>query len=174
MKKNIFSVAYWKAMKTEQISVRIFYVLTALAVIIFGLFFLVGYNMPFLAEPEYNAPLFTDVVLWFLYLMVVLAAAVTIIAVMRGYRERQTEKFVNGVPAARIAWTTAVLLAAVMLLTFVLGSSSPITVNGKNFQEVFWLKATDMFIYTTIVLIVVAAGAVGFSLSGMNRKLKKL
>ena len=40
------------------------------------------------------------------------------------------------------------------VVTFLLGSSSPVMTNGKLFTEVFWLKATDMFIYTTVILII--------------------
>lgn len=173
MKKNIFNITYWKSLKTEQISMRIFYAMVCVAVLIFGLFFLVGYNMPFLSEPEYNAPLFTDAVMWFVYLMLVAATAVAVVALVKGYKKRQTERVVNGVPAARVAWGTVALLVVLLVVTFLLGGSSPVRINGKMFSEVFWLKLTDMFINTTFVLLVLAAAAVVFSLSGMNRKWKK-
>ena len=35
----------------------------SLAVVVFALFFLVGYDMPFLENPDFNAPLFTDVLI---------------------------------------------------------------------------------------------------------------
>jgi hypothetical protein len=35
-----------------------------------------------------------------------------------------------------------------------LGSSKPIVTNGERFTNVFWLKTTDMFIYTSILLII--------------------
>lgn len=173
MKKNIFNIAYWKSLKTEQISVRIFYAMISVTVLIFGLFFLVGYNMPFMSEPEYNAPLFTDAVMWFVYIMVAAATVVAVVALARGYQKRQTESVVNGVPAARVAWGTVALLVVLLAVTFLVGGSSPVKINGKMFSEVFWLKLTDMFINTVFVLLALAALAVGFSLSGMNRKWKK-
>ena len=39
-------------------------------------------------------------------------------------------------------------------LTFVLGSADPLFTNGKPFTSTFWLKATDMFIYTSLILII--------------------
>jgi len=41
-----------------------------------------------------------------------------------------------------------------LLVTFLLGSSDPVVTNGERFADVFWLKATDMFIYTSILLII--------------------
>ena len=95
--------------------------------------------------------------------MTFLSVSVAVCAVVRGYRRRSRESVVNGIPVARIAWGTLALLVASLVLTFLIGSSSPVTVNGKTFADVFWLKATDMFIYTILLLLVVAAGAVGYS-----------
>lgn len=152
-----------KNIKTGQISTRILYVLVGITVVVFALFYLIGYNMPYMFDPTYNAPLFTDVVLWLLYIMMFLSVSVAVCAVVRGYRRRSRESVVNGIPVARIAWGTLALLVASLVLTFLIGSSSPVTVNGKTFADVFWLKATDMFIYTILLLLVVAAGAVGYS-----------
>jgi hypothetical protein len=41
-----------------------------------------------------------------------------------------------------------------LVVTFLLGSSSPVMTNGQPFTSKFWLKATDMFIYTSILLII--------------------
>jgi hypothetical protein len=41
-----------------------------------------------------------------------------------------------------------------LLVTFLLGSSKPIVTNGELFTDVFWLKTTDMFIYTSILLVI--------------------
>lgn len=167
------SLTGWKHLKTEQISTRILYSLVGVTTVLFVLFYLVGYDMPFMYEPEYNAPLFTDVLLSFMYLMVAAAVAVAAFAVVRGYRRRTAQKVVNGIPAWRIAWGTVGLLMGLLVLTFLLGSSSPLTVNGKPFADVFWLKTTDMFIYTTLILMLVATAAVCLSMSGLSRRKKK-
>lgn len=162
-----------KGLKTEQISTRILYILVGIAVVVFALFYLIGYNMPYMFDPTYNAPMFTDVVLWLLYLMTFITLCVAVAAVVKGYRNRSSESIVNGVPAARIAWCTVALLVVSLVVTFLLGSSSAVTVGGVKFTDAFWLKTTDMFIYTILLLIIVAAGAVVFSMSGLNRKLKR-
>ena len=58
-----------------------------------------------------------------------------------------------------------------MLITFLLGSAEPVTVNGVEFADTFWLKATDMFINTSLVLLLVAVCGVAFGLSGYCRKM---
>ena len=57
--------------------------LVVLAVVVFGAFFLIGYDVPFEDNPEFNAPRLTDLVLVFIYVLVLLAAilAVTAIAI---------------------------------------------------------------------------------------------
>jgi len=45
-------------------------------------------------------------------------------------------------------------LGVCLVLTFLLGSSSPVMTNGVRFADPFWLKTTDMFIYTSILLII--------------------
>ncbi len=159
-----------RKLKTEKISTRVLYALVGVAVVVFALFYLIGYNLPYVYDPSYNAPLFTDVVLWLLYAMTAVAVCVAACAVWHGYRTRSAEKVVNGIPAARIAWTTAALLVVSLAVGFIGGSSSPVRVNGKAFSDTFWLKTTDMFIFATAVLIVVAVVAVVYSMSGLNRK----
>ena len=56
---------------TEQLSQRIFYGLLAITLLVFCCFFLIGYDEPFVDNPDFNAPLFTDVLIllmWVLFL----------------------------------------------------------------------------------------------------------
>ena len=52
--KKIFE---FRNKSAERISQQVFYIMIALAVIVFGLFFLVGYDMPFEENPDFNAHL---------------------------------------------------------------------------------------------------------------------
>ena len=101
------------------------------------------------------SPFFADVMLGLMYLMVVAALGVTAYSVWHGMRTRRKgDDIINGVPAGKIGWCVAILLVVCLLVTFLLGSSSPVVTNGVKFTDVFWLKATDMFIYTSILLII--------------------
>ena len=141
----------------EQVSTRVLVALVVLAVVVFGAFFLIGYDVPFEDNPEFNAPRLTDLVLVFIYVLVLLAAilAVTAIAISLKARDKAQGK-ANNIPAAKIAWGTAGLLVASLLAAY---------------TDVFWLKATDMFINTSLVLLIVAVLGVAFGLSGYCRKM---
>ena len=101
------------------------------------------------------SPFFADMMLGLMYLMLAFAIGVTAWSVWHTLRSRRKgDDIVNGVPAGRIGWCAAIGLIACLVLTFLLGSSSPVMTNGVRFSDTFWLKTTDMFIYTSILLIV--------------------
>jgi hypothetical protein len=102
-----------------------------------------------------------DLVLIFMYIAVAGAIGSVVWAVVHRWQlHDQSARVTNGIPARKIVLATAGLLAGCLLLTFLLGSSAPIMVNGKPYGEVFWLKTADMFINTAIVLLLVAVIAV--------------
>ncbi len=163
-----------KNRKTERISTRALYIMVGAATVVFVLFYLVGYNIPYALEPEYNAPMLTDVLLVFTYAMLALAAGIAVWAVARGRRmHRRDDGTQNGIPARRIAIATAAMLALTLALTFALGGSEPIAVNGKLFTDGFWLRLTDMFISTIAIMLAAAAAATVYSMTGMNRRRRK-
>ena len=101
------------------------------------------------------SPFFADLMLWLMYAVLAAALGVTAYSVWHGMRtRRQGDDIINGVPAGRIGWCVLIGLLACLAITFILGSSEPIVTNGQPFTSVFWLKATDMFIYTSILLII--------------------
>lgn len=162
-----------KGWPTDKVSGRVLLVLLAGAAAVFALFWLVGFNLPCLDDASFNAPLFTDLLLAFTYLMLAGAVAVAVVSGVRSLRRRDAGSgTVNGVPARRIARGVAGLLAASLALTFALGSAEPVRVNGADFAETFWLKATDMFVNTILILMAVALGAVLYGVSGLNRRRK--
>ena len=93
MKKFDFS-----SQKTESITHRILFGIVAMTFIVFFLFYIVGYDMPYIFEPEYNAPLLTDVLLIFLYFILALALAILVVSIVRGYKKRDRQAFENGIP----------------------------------------------------------------------------
>ena len=63
-----------KCMKNpSRLSHAVLVVLVAITVVVFGAFWLVGFNMPFMDDPQFNAPLLTDLVIVFVYIMLFLA-----------------------------------------------------------------------------------------------------
>ena len=93
--------------------------------------------------------------LWLMYIAIAVAIIVTIVSMVRTVRLRtKDEEVVNGVPRTRMAWIIVVAFLLCLVLTFLLGSAEPVTTNGKLFTDTFWLKAADMFIYTSLILII--------------------
>lgn len=166
---------YIAGMTAEQLSTRVLYVLVGLTVAVFALFFAVGYDIPYSEDPSFNAPLFTDTVLVFIYILVAAASAAAVCSLVRAFRHRDKDSdVVNNLPAARIAYASFGLLAVLLVLTFALGSTEPVLVNGVRYADSFWLRVTDMFINTSLALLVVAAIGVAFGLSGRSRKLRSV
>lgn len=158
---------------TDKISGRVLAVLIALSAVLFAAFFLVGYDMPFAEDASFNAPILTDVMLIYSYLLIVFTIVVLIVSVVRSFRRRSSsEVVVNGVPAARISYLTLALFLVSMSLTFIFGSAEPVKVNGVTYSDTFWLRAADMFIVTSGILIFVAVAAVIFGVSGLNRRIR--
>ncbi len=158
MKKFDFS-----SQKTESITHRILFGIVAITFIVFFLFYIVGYDMPYIFEPEYNAPLLTDVLLIFLYFILALALAILVVSIVRGYKKRDRQAFENGIPVVRICFGTVILVILCLAVTFCLGSSVPLKVNGHIFSDRLWLRLTDMFINTMLLLIAVSVICVALS-----------
>lgn len=158
-------------LSADAISKRVLVALIVLSALVFGAFYIVGYDMPFADDANFTAPIFTDALLCFIYALLAAAVGVCAVAVVHSLRRRDgSEKVSNGVPAARIVRITIFLLLATLILTFIFGSSEPMKINGEPFKDTFWLKATDMFINTSLVLMGVAVAAVCYGMAGLNRK----
>ena len=110
-----------------------------------------------------DSPLFIDIVLYTIYVLLAAAVLLTVWSVVRGARcevrdgngEVRGTKYENGVPVRRIALLTAGLLAATLVVTWLTASTQPLNINGKTYSDAFWLRMSDMLINTAIVLIVI-------------------
>lgn len=157
--------------QTEKISQAVLYAIVAVAVLVFALFYLVGYNTPSMDEPGFNAPLLTDALLVLMIVLLALAAGIGIVAVFVGLRKKdKSDKVVNGVPAARISAITFGVTFLLLLVTFIAGSTKSMMINGHQFTDALALKITDMFVATSICMIFIAVCAVVFGYTRYIRK----
>ncbi len=158
-------------MDEERISQRVLYVIVALSAIVFLAFYLIGFDAPFTADSSFNAPLLTDVLLGFMWFLFAVTLIVSVVAVVRGVRRaNQDEGVTNGIPARKITYITYGATALILLLTFVFGSTQAMVVNGQNFADTFWLRMSDMFVNSSLLLLVLAAGVVIFGATRYYRK----
>ena len=168
----MFKFQFSKSKSTEQLSQRIFYVMIGVAVLVFGLFFLVGYDMPFEENPDFNAPLFTDVLILLMWIFLVGGVGLAVYSMWKDYRKSKSDAVVNGVPIRRISRFVWLGMLAILVLTFVLGSSDPMLINGDNYADWLWLKLSDMFVITSVLMLLAGIGAVVFGGTRYIRKKK--
>lgn len=122
---------------------------------------------------NFESPLFIDILLYIIYGMTLIALGLTVWSGVRSMRQQdKSDTRSNGIPVRRIALITVALLVVTLLLTCLLASTSPLTINGKPFSDKFWLRVSDMFINTSLILIIVAFIGAIIGYSGVSRKLK--
>ena len=158
-------------MDEERISQRILYVMVGLVVAVFLSFYLIGFDEPFAADSSFNAPMLTDLLIgfmWFLFGIAVVAAG---IAAVRSVRlARNNERLSNGVPARKITTIVYGTTFLCLVLTFVFGSAKTMIINGQNFSDTFLLRISDMFVNSSLFLLLCAAGVVIFGATRYYRK----
>lgn len=163
-----------KDMPAWRISSMALYAMVSVIAVIYMLFYFVGYNNYDYEYPMFKAPVFTDTLMWFLYIMITLTVVVIIISAARNLKPGiQRQKTENGVPVAKIAYGTIGFLLLCLIITFIAGSQDALVINGKKYTDGFWLKTADMFIYTITTLLVMAVLLVAFGLSGYGKKYKQ-
>ena len=115
---------------------------------------------------------FVDLLLFTVYALLVATLALTLWSMWHSYRKRQRQSSDNGVPTRGIAWGVWVLLAVTLAATWLFASTRPLSINGSIYDNRFWLRASDMLINSSLVLISVAVMGVLFGMSGLSRRLK--
>lgn len=156
---------------SDKVSGLVLVLLVTVSVIMFGAFFLAGYDRPYEEDTSYNAPLLTDALIVFTYVLMAVAVAVAVVSVFRGVRMRGGAGIVsNRVPSGKIASCTIAVLLLTLAVTFVSGSAEPLRINGKPYSDSLWLKLTDMLINTSVILMVIASAAVLYGMSGLSRR----
>ena len=114
-----------------------------------------------------------DIELIVMYLTVLAVLGVVAWSVVCGLRKRdKSQDVVNNIPVSKIVWGTVALFVVSMIVTFLLGSSSPMQINGADYAKSFWLKSSDMFINTAIVLLLAAVVCIAFAMTGFYRRRK--
>ncbi len=160
-----------KRWPAEKISHAVLYAIVGLSAVIFALFYLVGFNVQSIEEPQFNAPLLTDALLILMMALLFVAVAIGVIAVVVGLRKKDKgDNVINGVPAAKISWITFGVTFIMLVITFIAGSTQSMMINGHQFTDVVALKVTDMFVATSIGMIVLAICAVIFGSTRYFRK----
>lgn len=147
----------------------ILYSFTAVTTVVFLVFFLVGFDRQDAEHPAFNAPLFTDLLIIYGIVVVVLALVVLTLSIILSLRKRKKTTSEERLQRRiRISVTSFAFFVAILFLFF--SSSSPIMVNGKVFDNVFWLKTSGVLVSTSIVMMLATIVAVAYGMTKYYRK----
>lgn len=145
----------------KNLPTKVLYGLVAVIAIVFLMFWLIGYNKPYDEDPNFTAPLFTDLLLIVMLLILVLAIVAAVWSVVRSFKvSGRGDKYSNNIPVRKIGAIVAAGTFVVMLLTFLIGSTAPMTINGATYNDTFGLRLSNMFISTSLLMITAAVVAV--------------
>lgn len=158
-------------MKAHRVSFFVFIALIIATVVVFGLFFGVGYDNP---QGKYNAPEHTDTLIVFMYVM----AAICILATVLGALGNTIASLggpkgvnITGVPDRAVSIVSVVILIGILVGSWAMASAEPLRLpNGSFFSDAVLLKVSDLFCYSLYALLAVTTLALVVNLSGIFKK----
>lgn len=149
--------------KTYKLSYYVLYVLSAIIAIVIAMFFFggeaTGDAVLTEIDAEMSQPAYTDTLLYLIYGLLGLCLFVTIVAFLVKF----AKSLKDSPKRALRSLLGFILIVLVLVVTWSMGSEEPLVMPGYDGTEnvPFWLKLTDMFLYTiyllfglTVVLII--------------------
>ena len=156
---------------TYKVSYYALYAMIAVILIVLALFYLGGDAQGTTAlagvDPEMWQPANTDALLFLIYGLLGLAIAATLIAAIFQFGSALKD---NPAKALR-SLLGIILLVVVLIVAWSIGSGKPMVIPGYSGTDnvYFWLKLTDMFLYTIYFLLLITIVAI--IASGIKKKL---
>lgn len=139
-------------MKSYKISSYILYAIFAVIVIVLGMYYFGG-EMETPIVPELSNPANTQALIVLMYALLGIAIAVTVLAFLAQF----AASFKENPTKALKSLLGVVFLILVLVISWVMGSDKPLVLPGYDGTDnvPFWLKLTDMFIYSIYFLLIV-------------------
>lgn len=102
--------------------------------------------------------LYIDILLYTVYALLSVAVASAIWSALHGVitHERSAEPIANRYPSV-FAYITPLLVLLILTISYLTASTKPVVSNGQLFTDTLWLRITDMFVITSILLIVLCS-----------------
>ena len=136
--------------KIRRISSWLLLACTAISLIILVLFFFGGDNEPYKGEMWY--PIYMDLMLYWQYMLFGITIVVTLFLSLWQF----AAKFKNDVKSALMGLGVMVLFVAMLFITYSMGDTTPVPVvnsEAQAYNTPFWLKFSDMFLYSTYIML---------------------
>lgn len=136
-----------------KLSYYVLYVLFAVMIVVLGLFYFGG-EMETPIVPEMSNPANTDGLLYLIYGFLAVTVIMTVLAFLFQFGSALKD---NPVKALK-SLIGVILLAAVLVITWAMGSGELLDLKQYDGTDnvPFWLKISDMFLYTIYTLLIVA------------------
>ncbi len=147
-------------MKSMKISSYVMYAVMAISIVVLALFFLVGYDTPYKEDPKFNDPQFTDLLMVWMGVLIVLTFALTLVSVVMQVKNASASD------AKGIAGKTGTISVIGMVLSIVIGlgvglaDQSPVLVNGEVFTDPVELCITDTCLISMFILLIMSVIAI--------------
>ena len=92
-----------------------------------------------------------DIIIILMYVLLAATLAVSVWSAWNGVRTHQRRQ------STRIGYGVAAFTVVLLAVTWLLGSTRPIVSNGHVFDNPWWLRLTDMFLWSSLILIIVCS-----------------
>ena len=154
-------------MTTEKISKILLWTMMGVSIVVFVLFFLIGFDTPFEENPKYNNPTLTDAVLILSYILIIVAIVATIWSAIKqvtvGGNSTAKDKGIAG----RTGLIAVLILVASLVIGLIVGFANKgetMLINGKDWNNPTDIIITDTSMVSIIILGVISILAVIYSM----------
>ena len=143
-----------------------FLALVAISVIVFALFLFGGSELDMKENKVYA---YTDVLIYWTYALGILSVVTVLFFVVKDF----IAELAASPSAALKKIAGPIALVVLLLVTYAIGDTTPLKLNeeAQRFNAPFWLKFSDMWIYSVYVLLflTIVAAIAGAVKSALNR-----
>ena len=155
--------------KIRKISSYTLLVLMIISLVVCGLFYFGGVA-PGTETAEISVPAYTELLLYWTYIIFCLTLVFTVIFAFA----HLVSLFKDNFRSALNSLAAIIAFFALFFIGYALGSGAPINIPGYdgNANTPFWLRVTDMWLYTTYILLVIIFAALiwGSIRKAINKK----
>lgn len=133
--------------KIQKISSSILYVILVVTLVILGMFFFGGEDTNrIVSDPEMSQPLYTDPLIYWIYILLGVTIVVTILAAIFQF----ATSFMDSPKEAIKSLIGLIAMVVLLVVTYSIGSGEPLVLPAYDGTDnvPFWLKITDMFLYS--------------------------
>lgn len=160
-----------KNFRIQNVSGTALLVMLLLTVVVVAMFFFGGetpVEQRLVADTSLSEPAQTDLLIYWMYILFGITVAVTLVAAIY----QLITNFIDSPKATIKSLLGVVFLIVVMIFSWAIGSDQALVMPGYDGSEnvPFWLKLTDMFLYTIYILMgITILLIIGF---GISKKFK--